>query len=183
MTPHARSPRYAPLIRLSGGRGDGPTALAAFDAALGSAGLAGFNLVRLSSVIPAGARVEVVSPPDQIPGEHGDLLYCVYAHGVAAEPGTEIWAGVAWALRDDGSGAGLFVEHHATTRAGVDAELSATIGAMMARRPESYVEAGRLLSHARCDGDPAAAVVVASYRSVGWDEPMVAAGTAVPVLR
>lgn len=186
-TLHARSPRSAPRIRLSRGRGDGPTALAAFDAALVSAGFGGYNLVRLSSVIPGGAEVEVVAPGDQLPGEHGDLLYCVYACGHAAEPGTEAWAGVAWGLREDGSGAGLFVEHHASSRADLDAELSATLGAMMTRRPESYAEAGRLLASARCEDAPVAAVVVASYRRVGWDEPALLAGstarTAAEVLR
>lgn len=171
-TLHVRTSRAAPCIRVSPGRGSGPTPLAAFDDALVSAGLGAYNLVRLSSVIPGGARVEVVAPADQLPGDHGDLLYCVYARASATDPGSQAWAGIAWAVRTDGSGAGLFVEHHASSRAGLDAELSATLGAMTTRRPESYAEAGRLLSSARCEDVPVAAVVVASFQRVGWGEPL-----------
>ena len=39
-------------IRLSSGRGEGPTPLAAFDAALLDAGVSNYNLLPLSSVIP-----------------------------------------------------------------------------------------------------------------------------------
>ncbi|WP_375424172.1 pyruvoyl-dependent arginine decarboxylase [uncultured Friedmanniella sp.] len=168
-TPHA--PTSGPVIRLSHGHGHGPTTLAAFDAALLSAGVADFNLLRLSSVIPPGARVEVVTPDGQIRGEHGDLLYCVYACATADRPGTHAWAGIAWALRPDGSGAGLFVEHQADSRTGLEAALSATLGAMVTSRPEAYQESGRVLADVRCTDLPAAAVVVASYRTVGWGDP------------
>ena len=161
-----------PLIRLSTGVGSGPTRLAAFDAALVAAGLAGYNLLPLSSVIPTGARVVVVEPADQIRGEHGDILYCVYATAAALLPGAQGWAGVAWALRDDGSGGGLFVEHHADTEAALQADLGATLGAMIAGRPEQYTEAGRLVARAASSGEPAVAVVVASYRTSGWSEPV-----------
>lgn len=167
-TPHAPSTGSGPLIRLSRGRGQGPTPLAAFDAALMSAGVAGFNLLRLSSVIPSGARVEQVPPADQLRGDHGDLLYCVYACAHADRPGTQAWAGIAWALRSDGSGAGLFVEHHADNRSTLESHLSATLGAMTTSRPDSYVEAGRLLADATCTEGPVATVVLASYRAVGW---------------
>ena len=49
-------------IRLSRATGTGPTALAAFDAALRGAGTANFNLVRLSSVIPPASTVAVLEP-------------------------------------------------------------------------------------------------------------------------
>lgn len=181
-TLHAQNRRPAPCIRISRGEGDGPTPLAAFDAGLLSAGLANFNLVRLSSVIPGNARVEVVGPQEQIPGDHGDLLYCVYAAATATVPGTQAWAGIAWGLRGDGSGAGLFVEHSASTEAGLDAELSATLGAIMSARPEPYAEAGRLCSVARCVDVPVAAVVVASYRTVGWTLPDSSAAAGAEVL-
>jgi pyruvoyl-dependent arginine decarboxylase len=44
-------------IHLSSGVGAGPTELAAFDAALMDAGLANYNLLCLSSVIPPNARI------------------------------------------------------------------------------------------------------------------------------
>lgn len=170
-----------PLIRISTGTGTGPTRLAAFDAALVAAGLAGYNLLPLSSVIPIGARVVVVDPADQVSGEHGDILYCVYATAAALQPGAQAWAGVAWALRDDDSGAGLFVEHHADSEAALQADLGATLGAMIAGRPEHYTETGRLVGCATWAGEPGVAVVVASYRTVGWSDqpsPAVPIGTA-----
>jgi arginine decarboxylase len=42
-------------IQVTTGTGEGPTPLAAFDAALLDAGVANYNLILLSSVIPAGA--------------------------------------------------------------------------------------------------------------------------------
>jgi arginine decarboxylase len=182
-TPHVPTSGSGPRIRLSRGCGHGPTPLAAFDAALVSAGLAGFNLLRLSSVIPGGARVEEVPPSGQIAGEHGDLLYCVYAYAAADRPGTQAWAGVAWALRSDGSGAGLFVEHHAGSRTRLEADLGATLGAMTASRPEPYAEAGRVLADATCTDVPVAAVVVASYRAVGWGETPLPGGSSAEVAR
>jgi arginine decarboxylase len=155
-------------IRMSSSRAEGPTRLAAFDAALVAAGLANFNLLPLSSVIPVGAAVDVVAPPDQLKGRHGDLLYCVYAASYATTPGAEAWAGMAWALQSNGSGAGLFVEHSSTTEADLHAHLGATLGAMMENREQDYVEGGRLVASATCTAAPVAALVVASYQTAGW---------------
>ncbi|SDT07103.1 arginine decarboxylase [Friedmanniella luteola] len=155
-------------IRMSSSRAEGPTRLAAFDAALVAAGLANFNLLPLSSVIPVGAAVDVVPPADQLKGRHGDLLYCVYAASYATTPGAQAWAGMAWALQTDGSGAGLFVEHSSTTEADLHAHLGATLGAMMENREQDYVEGGRLVASATCTAAPVAALVVASYQTAGW---------------
>lgn len=155
-------------IRLSRSRAEGPTRLAAFDAALVAAGLENFNLLPLSSVIPPGASVDVVAPAEQLRGRHGDVLYCVYAASYATKPETQAWAGIAWALRTDGSGAGLFVEHSSPTESDLNAQLDATLGAMIKNRGNSYVEAGRLVSSATSTGSPVAALVVASYQTAGW---------------
>lgn len=177
---HARSadPTWGhPRIRLSHGRGEAPTRLAAFDGALVAAGLSSFNLVPLSSLIPVGASVHVVGPAEQQQGRHGDLLYCVYAACYATTPGAQAWAGMAWALRSDGSGAGLFVEHSSSTEADLHAQLSATLGAMMTNRPEQYLEGGRLVASATCTAMPVAALVVASYQSAGWGPAATSGGT------
>lgn len=160
--------RQGPRVRLSRSTGSGPTRLAAFDAALVGAGLQGFNLIPLSSVVPLGASVDVVGPAEQLTGTHGDLLYCVYAASYATVPGAEAWAGMAWALRTDDSGAGLFVEHSGTTEHGVAADLQATLSSMMAIRDDQYVESGLLLSSARCADRPVAALVIASFQTAGW---------------
>lgn len=164
----ASAPIPYPAIRISRSQGSGPTRLAAFDSALVAAGLQNFNLLPLSSVIPVGASVQVVGPADQLQGVHGDLLYCVYAASYATVPGAQAWAGIAWGLRDDDSGAGLFVEHSGPTEHAVHADLSATLGDMMAKRPHHYREGGRLVASATCVDHPVAALVVASYQAVGW---------------
>lgn len=155
-------------IRISRSHAQGPTRLAAFDAALVAAGLSNFNLLPLSSVIPLDATVDVVAPAQQLKGRHGDLLYCVYAASYATKPDAQAWAGIAWALRRDGSGAGLFVEHSSTTETDLNAQLDATLGAMIANRRDNFVMAGRLVSSATCVDAPVAALVVASYRTAGW---------------
>ena len=60
--------------------GSGPTALAAFDAALLGAGIANYNLIRLSSVIPPSTVIDATDgAPWRERGHWGDRLYCVYA--------------------------------------------------------------------------------------------------------
>ncbi|MDQ2678046.1 MAG: pyruvoyl-dependent arginine decarboxylase, partial [Actinomycetota bacterium] len=49
-------------INVVGAVGTGPTSLAAFDDALVSVGVANYNLVRLSSVIPPGSTVTAGDP-------------------------------------------------------------------------------------------------------------------------
>jgi arginine decarboxylase len=156
------------LIRISRGVGKGPTRLAAFDAALHDAGIANFNLIRMSSVIPPGSVVREVAGTQQLPGNHGDLLYCVYADAYASNLGDEAWAGVAWSNRQH-DGAGLFVEHHGLSEAGVRHDLNATLEDLGRRREGDFQIAGQVLSSVRCDDRPVCALVVASYRTVGWD--------------
>ena len=97
------------VIRVSGGTGEGPTRLAAFDTALQAAGIAGYNIVRISSVIPPRAVVQTVTADLQVKGGPGDVAYCVYAAAYASTPGEQAWAGMAWAYTRDGSGVAGFV--------------------------------------------------------------------------
>lgn len=156
-------------IRISRGSGEGQTLLSAFDAALGSAGVADFNLIRLSSVIPPGSVVVESTGPDQLKGGFGDVLYCVYASGWATAPGAEVWSGVAWSLRRDDSGAGLFVEHSGGSEADVRQQLTGSLDDMSVARGGQFDYAGEVLSQVHCTDEPACALVVATYRSMGWD--------------
>lgn len=155
-------------IRVSRGTGSGPTRLAAFDAALQSAGVADLNLVRLSSVIPPGAQVVEVPSLEQLSGGHGDVLLCVYADAYASTPGEDAWAGVAWSTHTDGSGAGLFVEHSGSSEPSVRHDLKATLAAMSRTRAAAYGMAGETITSAHCVDHPVCAVVVAAYQTVGW---------------
>jgi arginine decarboxylase len=158
------------LIRVSTGSGAAPTRLAAFDSALFAAGVAGFNLIRLSSVIPAHAVVRDVTGSNQIQGALGDVAYCVYADAYASTPGEEAWAGLAWAVDLDNAGAGVFVEHTACSESVVRSDLQATIEAMSQIRGSRYQVAGQTVSSAVCVGHPVCAVVVATYGTAGWSD-------------
>ena len=167
-----RPPSSAPAselkIRITGGSGQGRTRLAAFDGALRAAGVADYNLIQLSSVIPPGAVVAEAAPADQLQGGFGDALYCVYAAGWVTTPGSEVWAGIAWSRRQDGSGAGLFVEHTGPSEDDVRHQLSWSLEDMDDGREGLFAYEGDVLSSTRCTTRPACAVVVATYRSVGW---------------
>lgn len=91
-------------VRVASGAATGPTATAAYDAALAAANAHAFNLVVVSSVLPAGAAVEVV---DDLPdlGSPGDRLTVVQSRldrePAESKPGV---AGLGWARSTDGPG-------------------------------------------------------------------------------
>jgi arginine decarboxylase len=157
-------------IRVSAGSGTGRTPLAAFDAALASAGVSDFNLVRLSSIVPPGSDVVEVEGREQLRGAHGDVLFCVYAQAHASLPGHEAWAGIAWSRHEDGSGAGLFVEHEGPSHEQVTADLTHSLQDLSATRGDRYHPEGRQVRGITCVTMPVCAVVVATYRHVGWQE-------------
>jgi arginine decarboxylase len=157
-------------IRVSVGTGTGRTTLAAFDAALAAAGVSDFNLIRLSSIVPPGSRVLQVDGKEQLKGDHGDALYCVYARAHALLSGHEAWAGVAWSRRDDGSGAGLFVEHEGPSREQVSTDLTHSLEDLSATRGGTYHPEGRRVAGITCVTLPVCAVVVATFRRTGWEE-------------
>jgi arginine decarboxylase len=162
--------------------GEGPTVLAAFDAALMAAGVSNFNLVRLSSVIPPGATVTSAPVPDPSDPEPvidltgpsvpqgarwGDRLYAVWAFQGAERLGEEAWAGVAW-LQDPGDGRGLFVEHEGASEAQVRQELDATLTTIARARGMEHLPISSQVVGVRCDGPPVGALVIAPFRTETW---------------
>jgi arginine decarboxylase len=98
------------LIRLTPGVGSGPTELAAFDAALMDAGVANYNLICLSSVIPPGSEIErgrYRTPAH----EYGRRLYVVLSQMRQSTPGAWAHAGIGW-MQNSERRHGLFVELH-----------------------------------------------------------------------
>lgn len=157
-------------ISVAEGVGSGPTALSAFDAALRSAAIANFNLIVLSSVIPTGSLpVKVQEHPSPPPGEWGDRLYIVMAEERVQERNVEAWAGLGW-VQDDGTGRGLFVEHHGHSEATVRADISASLHALMAGRDESFGDVQMHLAGTTCGEVPVCALVVAVFESQSWSE-------------
>lgn len=155
-------------IRVSAGSGKGRTSIAAFDSALRSAGVADHNLIRLSSIIPPGSVVDICDPADQLRGTFGDALYCVYAVAHATERGDDAVAGIGWSRATDGSGRGLFVEHAGHAEEQVRTMINASLVDMADGRSETFAFENAVLSSARCAGQPACSVVVATYQTAGW---------------
>jgi arginine decarboxylase len=155
-------------IRVAWGSGRGPTATASFDAALADANLANYNLVTVSSVVPADTTVERVETAPDL-GPTGDGLYCVLARATRA-PGTEdpstddpACAGLGWVRTP--SGRGLFYEESGTDEDAVRAEVTAGLDYGMELRgwesaadPETVVE-----SRPAAAETYTTAVVVAAY--------------------
>src|SRR5581483_6375695 len=97
-------------IRLTDGIGTGPTELSAFDQALVKAGIANYNIIYLSSVLPADSKITLSHKPEKLEGEWGDRLYVVMAQKRTSQRNQEAWAGIGW-MQDQGTGRGLLVEH------------------------------------------------------------------------
>lgn len=95
-------------IRVVRGTGSGPTEMSAYDAALADAGIENYNLVAVSSVIPAGASVEVVETAPDL-GPAGERLTVVEA-AVTSERCEQLSAALAWGRSNGGEGPGLFYE-------------------------------------------------------------------------
>lgn len=154
-------------IHLVKGVGEASTPIAAFDAALQEAGIANFNLLVLSSVIPPGALV-VDSPfRGSCDAMWGDRMFLVMAEQREVSRGVEAWAGLGW-VQDEETGAGLFVEHHGASRALVEGGIEASLGSMVKSRPLCFGPPHISLAGATCDDRPVCALVAAVYETVGW---------------
>jgi arginine decarboxylase len=153
-------------ITITAGTGEGPTAIAAFDAALRVAGVENYNLIPLSSIIPPGStltRTTFVTPSD----EYGHRLYVVMARCEEHIDGHAAWAGVGW-VQEPEDGRGLFVELHGDSEICVQDAIDATLMSMMASRGRTYGPIQREVAGCICRGKPVCALVIAVYQSQGW---------------
>lgn len=159
-------------IELGSAIGVARTSLAAFDDALCQLGVGNVNLIRLSSVVPPNSQV-VISDRVQKKLGWGDRLYCVFAEQHATEIGQTAAAGIGWVLRDDNTGAGLFVEHEAPTEAEVIDLIEKSLADMTRSRGGRYTPVTMHTTEATCTGDPTCALVLAAYKSASWNDGMV----------
>ncbi len=153
-------------IYLTTGKGEGATRSAAFDAALRQAGIANYNLIALSSVIPPKSiicRAPYPAPAD----EYGHRLYLVMSRQDEQQPGKTAWAGLGWA-QDKDSGRGMFVESHGADRARLEEDLRATLTTVIVHRPVAYGEIESEIVGIECRDKPVCALAVAVYKSEGW---------------
>lgn len=133
------------VIRVVWGTATGPTAMASYDAALGAANVHDYNLVAVSSVVPADATIEVVGTAPDL-GPPGERLTVVEGRATVA-PSTDgesdddvdagadapetAAAGLGWSREPDGPG--IFYE-----AAGTDPDA-------VAERVETGLDNGRRL--------------------------------------
>ena len=92
------------LLHLTSGCSEGLTPLTAFDNALRAAGIDNLNLIRVSSIVPRGARFG--ERPD-LPV--GTIVPAVYTHVVSNVPGEVISAVIAAGTGVEG---GVLMEYH-----------------------------------------------------------------------
>jgi len=146
------------VVRVVAGTGTGPTALSAYDDALRAAGVHDYNVVTVSSVLPAEAALrEVGTAPDL--GAAGGRLTAVQARATTTD-GPAV-AGLGWAT---GSGAGIVYEATGERAAPVREELTAGLDAGTAMRERSFTDRGERLATVDPAGAAAgAAVVLAVY--------------------
>lgn len=143
--------------------------MAAFDAALNEAGAANYNLIRLSSIIPPGSKIETPKGPIQTqPGNWGDKLYIVMADMRVDTPNVEAWAGIGW-VQDKETGKGLFVEHEGANEETVKRDVQDSLEAMMVLRNVDFGEIQMEVKGITCVHEPVCALVIAVYEASDWE--------------
>ena len=164
------------MIRIVWGTATGPTALAAYDAALAEAGVENYNLVTVSSIVPAEAAVEPVGTAPDL-GPAGNRLTVVEAKVTVGDDGGVAGgrtgpergsAGLAWAT---GPGPGLFYEVAGRFDEATCSERLATgLAAGRELRDWTFDESGERVVAVEAPADGyASAVVLGAY---GESEPI-----------
>jgi arginine decarboxylase len=154
-------------IIVTKGTGEGETKTAAFDKALWDAGIANYNLIRLSSVIPEGSDV-ASEKIDWNSREHGNRLYVVISEAYETEKGKKAVAGLGWLTSNNVKGKGIFVESGGRSQGEVKDYIEGTIRSMASYRPEDHGDVMTEFSERECRGKIACAVVAAVYKSEVW---------------
>ena len=146
-------------IRVVWGTAAGPTALSSYDAGLAAAGVHNYNLVTLSSVIPAGPDIEVAGTAPAL-GPPGEALEVVQSAATAA-PGERAAAGIGWARSE--SGPGIFYEVDGADPDTVRREIREGLAAGRGLRDWAFVEEEVHVESVAPEATHASAVVLATY--------------------
>ena len=178
-TPVAKAPLPFGPITLVSGLGRGPTPLAAFDAALLDAGVANYNLLCLSSVIPPGSTI--VRGRWNTPAQDwGKRLYCVLSQAREDRPGHRVHAGAEIEMREldedvfrTAEELGIDISRPERgsdddDRERLDHDLRATLASMQRQRGVALGDVHTEIASARCTDEPVCALVIAVYASAPW---------------
>lgn len=159
---------YPMIIHITKGAGTGSTNLAAFDSALYDAGIANFNIIKLSSVIPGGTEIVLAEDTGyQASGGWGDRLYVVMAEQRVATHNDTAWAGIGWVIEPE-TGKGLFVEFEGSSERYVRQSITDSLEDLMKTRGVEFGEVHMALNSATCRDAPVCALVAAIYKSEPW---------------
>ncbi|MFQ3285189.1 MAG: arginine decarboxylase [Natronomonas sp.] len=150
------------IIRIVRGTASGATAMAAYDAALAAANIHNYNLVSVSSVIPANATVEVVEEAPDL-GPAGERLTVVEGRATVA-PGRSDPAVASLGWDRAPGGPGIFYEASGTDPEAVPERVDQGLAAGRTLREWDFGETGRVSAVAEPDPERyATAVVLAVY--------------------
>lgn len=147
--------------------GHGQTTIGAFDNALWNAGVANFNLIRLSSVIPEQCKSVKCVDRYVRKKAHGDKLYCIYASQI----GSQVASGIAYD-RNKADGLGVFVEHEGDNVDIVSERLNKSLDDLFKNRSwessdrHEYTISGK----AENESDIVCSLVIAVVKEEGWYE-------------
>lgn len=98
-------------VFLTKGVGKHKEKLASFEQALRAAGIAPYNLVRVSSIFPPHCKL--VSKTEGLKRlKHGQIVFCVISENATNEPNRLLAASVGLALPADKDNFGYISEHH-----------------------------------------------------------------------
>lgn len=156
-------------IRIVWGTATGPTAMASYDAALAAANVHNYNLVSVSSVIPAVATVEVIGEAPDL-GPAGERLTVVEGRSTVP-PGSQQPAAACLGWTREPTGPGIFYEASGTDPAAVRQRVDDGLAAGCELREWDFGDEHFRLAVAEADLERyATAVVLAVY---GESEPIV----------
>lgn len=157
------------IIRIVWGTASESTAMASYDAALAGANVHNYNLVSVSSVIPATARIEAVGDAPDL-GPAGERLTVVEGRATVA-PGRSEPAVASLGWDREPGGPGIFYETSGTDERAVEGRIEDGLAAGRTLREWSFGDAGRELVVAESDPERyTTAVVLAVY---GESSPIV----------
>lgn len=145
-------------IRVVAGSATGPTAIAAYDAALANAGAHNYNLSHVSSVIPPESTVEQLDMAPDL-GPVGGKLTVVEAR--ATSESDEVCAGLGWTV--DETGRGLFYEATGTDDESVCETVAAGLESGRDLREWSFMDERIITESIEPGDDYATAVVLGIY--------------------
>ena len=157
------------VLRVVWGSATAPTAMSAYDAALAEANIHDYNLVTVSSVIPAAPPLEIVGTAPDL-GAVGNRLTVVQSKATLA-PGKDgaAVAGIGWARSE--SGRGIFYEATGEDEDAVRETIANGLDAGKELRDWNFLDSGEVVRETT--GDPnehTAQIVCAVY---GESTPLV----------